>query len=716
MTLPVDPPVNTDSTSSPAAAAGAGQQNPILTALYQMAVTVLGEQLREMFDRADDILFDFTEKAGSSDEQRLYMDTMRAVRLQRSKIIEMFQQSLEKALSRVGDEVEAEAASPTDDISQWSLESGDALEERLAVSNMESKAASAHAHELGELKRRLANLSDLAGGVISDEVMSPGRIIRSFQDSMHELPVDFPTKLVIYKLFDRVVLTRLADVFTGANQLLAGHGIGPKLGADAAKPAGRERRAAQDAVANPAVPTWAAHLDPATIGAFGGVTQTVQTPAYAPPPAYGAGAYAAAPPPWGAGAGNNAAVSDALLSQEISNILTSYGQGKRPQAPAWLPPESVALVARMFDGYYRDSRLPERLKPALGKLQMPIMKAALSDRRFFSDAQHPARRIINDLFEILLQFGADPEADTSQITDNLHNLIDAVAGSFKLDPASIKDEAKGAPDESTAEVFLRDQESVHRQKNKARIERVRRIVAHELRRRMGDRHVSPGVMRLMLSGFGPILSMDYIRGGPESAEWDDTMQLIERVLASLLPYRPGEVPASRRDEEAAITAAITHRLARVGFTEEHSVEVLSGLLAHYRETAAAHSRGEPPPPPAPHAEPAHSAAARDLHGLLSILLVPSTWYTLVDQDKTKHWVRVKSYYPAQNAVLFSHYMEPRYIRLRATTFATSLVEGLAAPIEPSAELRSAAKRIGHIDFPRSSEAIVWTASAGDASS
>ena len=43
--------------------------NPIVAALHEMASTVLSEQLREMFEKADDVLFDSAEKArnGSTD-------------------------------------------------------------------------------------------------------------------------------------------------------------------------------------------------------------------------------------------------------------------------------------------------------------------------------------------------------------------------------------------------------------------------------------------------------------------------------------------------------------------------------------------------------------------------------------------------------------------------------------------------------------------------
>src|SRR3546814_4693481 len=62
-----------DSVAMSATGAQADDRNPIVQALHEMAVTVLGEQLRTMFEKADDILFDSAEKAQSSDEQRLYL-------------------------------------------------------------------------------------------------------------------------------------------------------------------------------------------------------------------------------------------------------------------------------------------------------------------------------------------------------------------------------------------------------------------------------------------------------------------------------------------------------------------------------------------------------------------------------------------------------------------------------------------------------------------
>ncbi|MFP5307502.1 MAG: DUF1631 family protein, partial [Gammaproteobacteria bacterium] len=396
-----------------AADAAAASKNPIVSALHQMAVSVLGEQLREMFEKADDILFDSAEKARAGDEQRLYLDTMRIVRVQRSKIIQAFQESLQKALDGLGEDGDGDegaAARRLDDMSQWSLEDGDALEERIAVNNMQTKAASLHAHELVELQRRLARLADMTGGGLSPESMSPLRIIRAFQDSMRDLAVDFPIKLVIYKLFDRVVVGRLSEVFVGANQLLAVHGIEPRL--DAQPASQRQTRAERSPQPEDGVPAWASRLDRTTMGAFGAASSMSGSALGAMQQLSSAMGGA-----WSGSAGMPQAggYNDALLMQDVGQILGAYAQGRRPQAPAWMPPETVALVARMFDGYYRDPRLPENLKPMLAKLQLPVMKAALADGRFFQDPHHPTRRTVNDLFEMLLQFGSAETAPPPQM-------------------------------------------------------------------------------------------------------------------------------------------------------------------------------------------------------------------------------------------------------------------------------------------------------------
>src|SRR3546814_13456394 len=86
--------------------------------------------------------------------------------------------------------------------------------------------------------------------------------------------------------------------------------------------------------------------------------------------------------------------------------------------------------------------------------------------------------------------------------EELQSLVEEVARTFQLDPARLKRAAPEPVDERVADRFLLEQERTEKSRNRQQIERVRRIVAHELKMRVGARQLAPGAMRLMLSGFG----------------------------------------------------------------------------------------------------------------------------------------------------------------------------------------------------------------------
>jgi hypothetical protein len=739
-------PESVDAGSARATGAANSHSNPIVSALHEMAASVLTEQLREMFEKADDILFDSAEKARNGSEQQLYYDTMRTVRIQRAKIMTSFRASLHEALLQISKD-EEQGSDTSLDSSKMALMDRETVEEMIAVRNMETKASSLHSHELVELQRRLARLADMTDGGLSPEGMSPARIIRAFQNSVHGLSVDFPIKLVIFKLFDRLVVGRLSEVIAAANQLLARHGVEQKSGAPRQQtrslgnkptpPSKPSAPAGDGPAAGEPAPAWASGVDSAmfdqVMGLLSGSTSG-GLPSGAMSAAMGqqgpndfSATSAWAPGLASAMAGGGAlaapgSYSDTSLVRDISNILSSLSDGRWPIAPSWLPAPNVALVARMFDAYYRDPRLTEKAKPMLARMQLPVIKQALTDPTFFSDTGHPARRAANDLFEILLQFSAAGATATPTALNDLEGLVRSMVQALDQDPSKLRN-VEGQPiDDRAADGFLRDQEEHLQQRNRAKVERVRRMVAHELRHRIGGRQLPKGVMRLMLSGFGPLLTLDYIRHGFGGQSWGQTMELVDRVLASLGPVSGSA--EERAAEEAEVVTAISRRLSNIGFSEAKLHEIVSGLLQAYLDRNARTSEpvaagadksavgGHAPTAPAQEDEQIavpQLTPEQELHQLLFLILVPGVWCTIIDPSAgKKYWVRVKSYYPTHNSVALSHYMEERFLSLRATSFATDLIEGRAAVIDPSPELQEAISRIGSIPFTRETEPLVWT--------
>lgn len=62
-------------------------------------------------------------------------------------------------------------------------------------------------------------------------------------------------------------------------------------------------------------------------------------------------------------------------------------------------PEAIALdtLALIFEAIFNSSELPDTVKAAIGRLQIPLLKLAIFDPSLFANSAHPARRLINRL-------------------------------------------------------------------------------------------------------------------------------------------------------------------------------------------------------------------------------------------------------------------------------------------------------------------------------
>src|SRR5690349_3989630 len=93
----------------------------IIAALEGMAKSLITQQLKSMFDSADDVLFEMADKSKQGDEKQRFLATMRTVRLERPRILDAFQKALHDALLRK-DETATPAEVDLDDLEKWTLQ------------------------------------------------------------------------------------------------------------------------------------------------------------------------------------------------------------------------------------------------------------------------------------------------------------------------------------------------------------------------------------------------------------------------------------------------------------------------------------------------------------------------------------------------------------------------------------------------------------------
>ena len=183
----------------------------------------------------------------------------------------------------------------------------------------------------------------------------------------------------------------LPSFYNEINDLLAHHGIGPSQAQPTVTGSGARPGAASASAgaANPLAAlhgTLASQGQPGAAAAGGDVSLSAASLAMLNQLLARLSALdLAAPAPTAAGEAAGQPVLGKLKAAELG-----IAQGGA---------EAIALdtLARIFEAILARPELPDAVKAALGRLQIPLLKVAILDAGFFAAADHPARRLVNGI-------------------------------------------------------------------------------------------------------------------------------------------------------------------------------------------------------------------------------------------------------------------------------------------------------------------------------
>ena len=98
---------------------------------------------------------------------------------------------------------------------------------------------------------------------------------------------------------------------------------------------------------------------------------------------------------------------------------------------------TIELLARIFDQLLASPDIAPPIRKLLARLQIPMLKAALMDRKFFINATHPARRLLDQL--VACSVGCDPAGAPTAAADSLlhvlSRMVDRVTAEFDQNTA-----------------------------------------------------------------------------------------------------------------------------------------------------------------------------------------------------------------------------------------------------------------------------------------
>ena len=206
------------------------EQSTPIQQVESCARSILTHSLDNLFNGCDDLFFDLSSRATSNSEQNLYFESMRELRIKKSGALNNFFQKINEDFDNLEHNlVENKTIKSTANSEILSLVQDDDIERDVAISSMVSKARSNNQEALYHLLIRLDYLIDEQALTDQNNPLDPQQLCNNFADICEMFDIHIKAKIIIYKQFDRLVISQLGKIYATANDLLINAGIIPKI-------------------------------------------------------------------------------------------------------------------------------------------------------------------------------------------------------------------------------------------------------------------------------------------------------------------------------------------------------------------------------------------------------------------------------------------------------------------------------------------------------
>lgn len=270
------------------------------------------------------------------------------------------------------------------------------------------------------------------------------------------------------------------------------------------------------------------------------------------------------------------------LKQHVVGRFATVDAHGRPGMINQIDDETIDVISMIFDYIFDDEMLPDFVKALIGRLQIPVLKAAIVDREFFSDRVHPVRQLLNDLASAGMGWGEEADVTRDRLYEKMEVVVRRILGEFEENIglfAEVLGDFRAFLEEEKKNFALLQQQIGTEIHEAERLEQLRLAVAEEIAGRVAGRDVPAEVREFLGTVWRQLLTEVTLEEGRDGA-WrvralramDDLIWSLEpkrnaeqrRRLGVLLPVlladlREGQVRIGRREEEVEAFVAVLER-------------------------------------------------------------------------------------------------------------------------------------------------------------
>jgi hypothetical protein len=534
----------------------------------------LNEMLQSMFDGIDDSFFELANNARTNNEQNRFFEAMREIRIKRKGIETDFDNAISLSFSSnlVLKKPNNHLTPPTENsFESLSLVQNEDLEEDVAISSMSTKACSNFQGPLLQFHARIGKLYGISDLSEASLPLSPLDISKAFSKACLNTEIQIKEKLIVYKQFDRYVLSNLGSVIENANKTLIRLGIMPSL----KTPGIRQKHSPKGEAPSTPIAKSAVSTNTNTEHTYSNTLPQLQS------------LLANIRVKTNSGLSNNSQTdsntTQMISTQDLISILSEIqntaptiqksdhssvidirtaiqqslhqstpDNSKRPSF-SQTDEDLINLVSMLFEFILEDYNLAPQIQVLISRLQIPILKVVIKDNSFFSSHGHPARQLLNSLAKAGIGWGEPKNNNHDPLYDKINKTVHKVLNEFTGDMSLF------------VQLNIEFQTFINKDERKSKIveQRTKEAEIGQIKSRQAQRSVQESINQFILGSSTPIPEyiIDVLKNGwsrvmflaflkdEQEHQWVNVNKVAEDLIWCLQPLK------SQKERQRWITTA-----------------------------------------------------------------------------------------------------------------------------------------------------------------
>ncbi len=504
--------------------------------------------LKGFFDRVDDSLFELADKAQSNQEQNLYFDSMREVRVQRRGIEKRFSDAIDTAFGDLltGEVAPSERKPQPFSSDTLSLVENDELDEIVAVDASVAKANNEFGESVQLISLRLDSLVPVKV-YQKNNPFGPDMVCSTFVGEAKKLDVGIKAKLVLFKLFDKTVVAKLGDVYQSLNNIFLEHNILPSLsggGTSKTRRRGDARSVSMGSSQQMPAVDEASNVSPEVLSTLKNMLgeRVLSNPA--------------APSKTQVAAGelmqllsriqHSPAVMDNQVAINVRALLNQLQQQGGHSAPkiGQVDDQVMNLVNMLFDFILEDRNLASPMKALISRMQIPIIKVAVADKSFFTNGHHVARSLLNEMASAAMGWTGDHgSAQNDPLYKKLESIVRSLIESFDTNVdifSELHVDFSAFLEKEKKRAAVMERRTIDAEDGKAKAEVARTTVEIEVEIRTVGLPLPRVVIDMVKNAWSNVLFVTALKYGYEAPEWFEQLEALEDLVWSTQPPKSAQ--------------------------------------------------------------------------------------------------------------------------------------------------------------------------------